>query len=107
MTHPPFRSELDQLQRGSRHPLDSLTGAADPEARRRAAEVEAVVRHLEPIRSRTSLLSSFAREAAPSEPVRAAYAIRWAELGSGIPASRIARARGRRVNRPIGRRRAA
>jgi len=64
-------------------------------------DVETVVAHLEPIRSRSSLLSSYAREASPSEPVRTAYAIRWIELGSGIAATGVARSRRRRVMRPL------
>ncbi|HEY2915785.1 MAG TPA: hypothetical protein VGI98_01090 [Candidatus Limnocylindrales bacterium] len=87
MTHPPFRSEVLRLRRWCGDPLDTETGR--------------VVSHLEPIRSRRSLLSSFAREASPSEPVRTAYAIRWIELGTGIVASGVSRARRRRVIRPV------
>ena len=64
-----------------------------------AREVDAIRRQLGPIRSQESLASSFEREAgalaAGSTPshagadrfdaVRAAYAVRWAELGDGRP----------------------
>ena len=73
-------------------------GPADPIERR---EVDAVVAQLDPIRSRSSLLASFSREANHSEPVRTAYAIRWLELGPGIAATGIARSRRRRVMRPL------
>ena len=55
-----------------------------------AREVELVRAHLAPLRSRRSLTASFSREAfqgldtavaPPIGPVRAAYAIRWLELG--------------------------
>ena len=59
-----------------------------------AREVELVRRHLAPLRNRRSLTASFGREAfqtldldgsqpRPLGPIRAAYAIRWLELGSG------------------------
>jgi hypothetical protein len=59
-----------------------------------AREVELVRRHLSPLRNRRSLTASFGREAfhtleldpfspMPLGPIRAAYAIRWLELGSG------------------------
>jgi hypothetical protein len=57
-------------------------------------EVELIRRHLAPLRNRRSLTASFGREAfqtleldasrpRPLGPIRAAYAIRWLELGSG------------------------
>jgi hypothetical protein len=65
-----------------------------------AREVELVRAHLAPLRNRRSLTASFGREAfhslggdagpgetraggTPIGPTRAAYAIRWLELGSG------------------------
>lgn len=56
--------------------------------------MELVRRHLAPLRNRRSLTSSFGREAFQTlgidragqhqlGPIRAAYAIRWLELGSG------------------------
>jgi hypothetical protein len=60
-------------------------------------EVDRTRGQLAPIRSRTALLASFAREASiavtrgvietglPAGPVRVAYAIRWLELGDGRP----------------------
>lgn len=59
-----------------------------------ARDVELVRRHLAPLRNRRSLTSSFGREAFQVlgldrtgqhqlGPIRAAYAIRWLELGSG------------------------
>jgi hypothetical protein len=59
-----------------------------------AREVELIRCHLAPLRNRRSLTSSFGREAfqtldadppatSPLGPIRAAYAIRWLELGSG------------------------
>jgi len=64
-----------------------------------AREVDAIRRQLGPIRSQVSLSSSFEREAGaltagPArsragagrfDAVRAAYAVRWAELGDGRP----------------------
>jgi hypothetical protein len=43
-------------------------------------EVDAVVRQLAPIRTRSSLLSSWQRESRHSAQVRLAYAIAWLEL---------------------------
>lgn len=63
-----------------------------------AREVELVRCHLAPLRSRRSLTASFGREAflgldpdgpaTPIGPIRAAYAIRWLELGgrAALPA---------------------
>ena len=59
-----------------------------------AREVELIRCHLAPLRNRRSLTASFGREAfqslefdpppvAPLGPIRAAYAIRWLELGGG------------------------
>jgi hypothetical protein len=59
-----------------------------------AREVELIRCHLAPLRNRRSLTASFGREAfqtldvdqtppRPLGPIRAAYAIRWLELGSG------------------------
>jgi hypothetical protein len=59
-----------------------------------AREVELIRRHLAPLRNRRSLTASFGREAfqtlqldrsrpAQLGPIRAAYAIRWLELGGG------------------------
>jgi hypothetical protein len=66
-----------------------------------AREVELIRCHLAPLRNRRSLTASFGREAfqtldfdrvrpRPLGPIRAAYAIRWLELGSGatLPAWR-------------------
>jgi len=92
MTNPPFKPEVQRLRQWS----DEADGQAF--GRR---EIDTVVAQLDPIRSRTSLLASFAREASPSEPVRTAYAIRWLELGPGITATGIARSRRRRVMRPL------
>ena len=59
-----------------------------------ARDVELVRCHLAPLRNRRSLAASFGREAfqtldldrarpRPLGPIRAAYAIRWLELGTG------------------------
>jgi hypothetical protein len=59
-----------------------------------ALEVERIRSHLAPLVTRRTLTSSFGREAFqtldrdppgtnPLGPIRAAYAIRWLELGSG------------------------
>jgi hypothetical protein len=82
--------------------LDVVVRALDPASlpprwstRAFAREVAAIRAQLAPIRSRRSLIDSFAREAAvaatatpptadpaaPPGPVRVAYAIRWLELG--------------------------
>ena len=111
MTNPPFRSEVERLRPWYGDPIaprsfDTVaTPLDDPAARRHSVVVDAVVSQLQPIRSRSSLIASFAREASPSEPVKTAYAIRWLELGSGIAATGVARSRQRRVMRPLLRRR--
>jgi len=60
-------------------------------------EVDAVVRQLAPIRTRDSLLSSWARESRHSAPVRLAYAVAWLSLARTNPGavSRHARRRPR------------
>jgi hypothetical protein len=61
-----------------------------------AREVDRVRCHLVPIRSRRGLAASFGREAFQvldrdgwdqrgHDPVRIAYAVRWLELGDGVP----------------------
>jgi hypothetical protein len=80
-----------RLKRGLRDPHRRPTGWADPAF---AREVELVRCHLAPLRNRRSLTASFGREAfqtldldggrpRPLGPIRAAYAVRWLELGSG------------------------
>jgi hypothetical protein len=80
-----------RLRRGLRDPLhrpDPWSEAAF------GREVELIRRHLAPLRNRRSLTASFGREAfqslefeppamLPLGPIRAAYAIRWLELGRG------------------------
>ena len=80
-----------RLRRGLRDPLRR------PEPWHEAAfarEVELIRCHLAPLRNRRSLAASFGREAfqsldpecaaaLPLGPARAAYAIRWLELGGG------------------------
>ena len=63
-----------------------------PSARR---EVDAVVRQLEPIRTRASLLSSWERESRHSAEVRLAYAIAWIGLARNTPAASTRNARRR------------
>ena len=58
-------------------------------------EIETVVRQLEPIRTRASLLSSWERESRRSPAVRLAYAIAWLALGRSAPAATTRRARRR------------
>ena len=58
-------------------------------------EVDAVVRQLEPIRTRDSLLSSWQRESRHSAQVRLAYAIAWVALARTPPAEATRRARRR------------
>jgi hypothetical protein len=80
-----------RLRRGLRDPLRRPGPWADAAF---AREVELVRRHLAPLRNRRSLTESFGREAfqtlgdeqllpPPLGPTRAAYAIRWLELGNG------------------------
>jgi hypothetical protein len=80
-----------RLRRGLRDPL-RRPGPWDDAAF--AREVELIRCHLAPLRNRRSLTASFGREAfqsleptrtaaLPLGPIRAAYAIRWLELGSG------------------------
>ena len=64
-------------------------------------EVEEVVAHLAPIRSRLALLSSWERESQRVSPVRLAYAIVWLRL-----AQRRAGEFGPRVRKPADPRRA-
>jgi len=80
-----------RLRRGLRDTGLRPAGWADA---RFAREVELIRCHLAPLRNRRSLTASFGREAfqtldldqsrpRPLGPIRAAYAIRWLELGSG------------------------
>jgi hypothetical protein len=80
-----------RLRRGLRDPHRRPDGWGDPAF---AREVELVRCHLAPLRNRRSLTASFGREAfqtldfvgttpGPLGPIRAAYAVRWLELGSG------------------------
>jgi hypothetical protein len=58
-------------------------------------EVDTVVRQLAPIRTRESLLSSWARESRHAGPVRLAYAIAWLELTRTAPGAMARHARRR------------
>jgi len=80
-----------RLRRGLRDPLHRPDPWHDVAF---AREVELIRCHLAPLRNRRSLTASFGREAfqslqfdpppaLPLGPIRAAYAIRWLELGSG------------------------
>ena len=80
-----------RLRRGLRDPLRRPEPWDDAAF---AREVELIRCHLAPMRNRRSLAASFGREAfqsldferataLPLGPARAAYAIRWLELGSG------------------------
>jgi hypothetical protein len=80
-----------RLRRGLR---DSVRRPAGWNEAAFAREVELIRCHLAPLRNRRSLTASFGREAfqtldldrtvpRPLGPIRAAYAIRWLELGSG------------------------
>jgi hypothetical protein len=80
-----------RLRRGLRETNCRPLGWADAAF---AREVELVRCHLAPLRNRRSLTASFGREAfqtldldrarpRPLGPIRAAYAIRWLELGNG------------------------
>jgi hypothetical protein len=80
-----------RLRRGLRDPLRRPEPWDDAAF---AREVELVRCHLAPLQNRRSLTASFGREAfqslgfappaaLPLGPIRAAYAIRWLELGSG------------------------
>jgi hypothetical protein len=80
-----------RLRRGLRDRLHRPGPWHDPAF---AREVELIRCHLAPLRNRRTLTASFGREAfhslddqppqaASLGPIRAAYAIRWLELGSG------------------------
>ena len=80
-----------RLRRGLRDPFHRPEPWEDASF---AREVELIRCHLAPLRNRRSLTASFGREAfqrlafeapttLPLGPIRAAYAIRWLELGSG------------------------
>lgn len=80
-----------RLRRVLRDPQRRPTGWGDATF---AREVELVRHHLAPLRNRRSLTASFGREAfqtldgdrsrpALLGPIRAAYAVRWLELGAG------------------------
>ena len=58
-------------------------------------EVDAVIRQLEPIRTRASLLSSWLRESRHSPQVRLAYATAWDALARAAPTVATRRARRR------------
>lgn len=58
-------------------------------------EVDAVMRQLDPIRTRASLLSSWQRESRRTTEVRLAYAIAWVALARTTPAVVARRARRR------------
>jgi hypothetical protein len=49
-----------------------------------AREVDRYRAQLVPIRSRRALAASFGREASMTPGLRAAYAVRWLELGDGV-----------------------
>jgi hypothetical protein len=49
-----------------------------------AREVDGFRAQLVPIRSRRALAASFGREARMTPALRAAYAVRWLELGDGV-----------------------
>ena len=70
-----------------------VLGGADDD-RPRFGRIEEIVSQLAPIRSRTSLLSSFEREANPNdELIRAAYECVWADLVVGLARTNTRRAR--------------
>jgi hypothetical protein len=80
-----------RLRRGLRDPIRRPAPWGDVQF---ARDVELIRCHLAPLRNRRSLSASFGREAfqsleferpvpLPLGPIRAAYAIRWLELGSG------------------------
>jgi hypothetical protein len=50
-----------------------------------ARDVDRIRRQLGPIRSRHGLAASFEREAVRDRSLRVAYAVRWLELGDGVP----------------------
>jgi hypothetical protein len=58
-------------------------------------EVDAVVRQLGPIRTRTALLSSWQREGRRSPQIRLGYAVAWLALAGHDPAATTRRARRR------------
>jgi hypothetical protein len=62
--------------------------------------VEAVVRQLAPIRTRTALVSSWLREGRHSPEVRLGYAVAWLGLATQDPAAATRRAR-RRPHTPV------
>jgi hypothetical protein len=79
-----------------RHRLANPAALPDAWSERKFVREVALVRtHLAPIRSRAGLAASFSREAFHALPadeigeapgaVRVAYALRWLELGSGLP----------------------
>jgi hypothetical protein len=89
--HRAFALDALQLRRGLRDPRCRPAGWGDAAF---AREVELIRCHLAPLRNRRSLTASFGREAfqtlgpdraRPRQlgPIRAAYAIRWLELGNG------------------------
>ena len=84
-----------RLRSGLRHAHRRPVRWSDPSF---AREVELIRRHLAPLRNRRNLVASYSREAfqtldvegtrpRPLGPTRAAYAIRWLELGgdAGLP----------------------
>lgn len=62
------------------HPRDVVTLGAPAFAR----DVDRLRAQLVPIRTRRALAASFGREACMTPGLRAAYAVRWLELGDGV-----------------------
>jgi hypothetical protein len=107
-TQPGLRRAATPAQTLTRVAAATLRGARRPDRRPArwsgaafAREVDLVRLHLVPIRSRDGLAASFAREAFHADlatviddsidPVSAAYAIRWLELGDGVALGRLGR----------------
>ena len=84
----PFRAAFSTIDGDTLVPLVGLLlarleGRVTPQRWKASGfgrRVEDVRSQLAPIVAPTLLEDSFAREAAPSEPVRIAYAVRWLEL---------------------------
>ena len=92
-----LEAEVARLLRARRGELAEPLGWDQPWLRWR---VQAVLRQLEPIRSRDALASSWEREAQPGPEVRLAYAMTWLALDRRRSAGATRRRRNRATLSP-------
>ena len=91
-------AEVTRLLRVRSGELAEPLAWSRPSLRRR---VDAIVAHLEPIRSHAALLSLWQREAHLGPDVRLGYALAWLSLDRRLSAGRARRRRSRIIFSPI------